>query len=388
MKALRRIQNEPSAAGVRWYLAQRGKHRRHLDATVGGLQDGLLQFYQVTAGMSHVRSWNETELLPDNPFLGFGDPYSEGASGGSYNADDLVAYFLLPYGENDGRIYAGISHRLEVVTVADDAILWPAWTESPGWVTGFTVLRHVNDSPAGYRDVNAATMFGGWRDDNTGWSAAALPFDFDQPPTVAKVLWNVLEEFAFPQTMATVPWSGGTAFSTVDDLTQLIREICDDLRRSVTGTLAFWVCPLADGSIAALSGDALTSFRIPCSAAGSGLAFGDSGQVFIDGHESGDWYLLVLRNDEAAGTLTIDVIRQRDGVQVSANGALPAYCGPLTGADDYLAEGLGATLSIGGPWFTDVGVPGYFDRIGLWNRRLTEAEVLELFNDGAGWLPV
>jgi hypothetical protein len=386
------IARAPRLANARaaWFPLQRQKRRRHSAAepVVSGLQAGLSQFYQVVPGATHLRSWNESEIVPSYPLLGFEAPYSEGASGGSYNDQDAVVYSVMPSRDGDGRTYAGIIYSFEVLTILNDAILWPEWTDNPGWVTGFTVLRRVNDVYAGYREMSAATMFAGWTDNGAGWSsAAALPFDFNNPPNVAKVLWNRLDETTLPQLMATVSWAGGTAFNAGADRTQLVRGISEDLRRDLDGTLAFWICPMDEGRVAAVSGYSKASFRLRGGSSGSGFEFGDSGNVFVDGHQPGDWYLLVMRNNTGANTLTIDALRQRDLVQVSATQVLPDYCSTLALADNYMDEGVGSALSIGGPWFSDASVPAYFDRIGLWNRPLTNEEVLELFNNGTGWLP-
>ncbi len=388
MKNLHANENKSGTARAVWYLLQRGKQRRRAHQASTGLQAGLAQFYQAVAGATHLCSWNETELVPDNPFAGLDALFTDGASGGTYHAGDLISYSILPYREIGSRVYAGLSLQIEVITAENDAIIWPAWSGSPTWVTGYTILRRVNDVYAWFRDVNVATMFAGWTDDASGWSlASALPFDFNNPPDVAKVLWNLLEEFSQPQVMATVAWTGGTAFDSGASSTQLVRAISEDLRRSLDGTLAFWMCPNQEGRVAVVSGVNKSSFRLYCAGAGSGVEFGDSGNVFVDGHQAGDWYLVVMRNDTGSNTLTIDALRQRDLVQVSATLGLPVYCGALGAGDNYLEEGVGAALSIGGPWFTDIGIPAYFDRIGLWNRPLTNAEVLELFNNGNGWLP-
>jgi hypothetical protein len=235
--------------------------------------------------------------------------------------------------------------------------------------------------------VNAATMFAGWSDNGSGWSLpAALPFDFNNPPNVAKVLWNRPDESSSPQVMATVPWPGGLAFDAASG-TQLARGLCDDLRRDINATLAFWICPTDEGTVAAITGTNKTTFRLHCGSSGSGFEFGDAGELFVDGHQAGDWYLVVMRNDTGANTLTMDALRQRDLAHGSATMPTPVYYGPLTGVDDYLQDGVASAFSIGGPWFSDVAVAAQFDRVGVWDRALTHDEVLQLFNGGAGWLP-
>ena len=156
------------------------------------LLEGLRQFYKPQAGASFVKSWDETAAVPNNPFGGMGTPYGL-SSTGPYTVGDNVRYDVFPYGESLGqRIYAGAA-ILFAVTVEDanSVIDWPAWSQSPGWVTGYSVLRYVNGPYTDYRDVAAATMFAGWQDAGTGWSApGALPRTFANPPVTAKVMWN------------------------------------------------------------------------------------------------------------------------------------------------------------------------------------------------------
>src|SRR4051812_22943386 len=85
--------------GVAWHLLQKQKSRRIHAGEGVDLQAGLLQFYQVVSGTTHLRSWNESEELPDSLIpdaLGFG---TEQGLGGTYQDGNRVDYLLYPFRE-------------------------------------------------------------------------------------------------------------------------------------------------------------------------------------------------------------------------------------------------------------------------------------------------
>jgi len=271
-------------------------------------------------------------------------------------------------------------------------VLWPVWSATPAWVTGYCVLRLVNSGYAGFRDVAAATMFGGWTDTNTGWSdPSELPADFDHPPTTAKVIWNNLNLFVPPQTFPTVAsLFGGVAFDS-NFGEALARVMSDDLRRTVDGTFAYWVCPNENiGVLHGVRGTFAETFGTGYAGV-TGTDFsvsngnGSPDSVTATGHEAGDWYLLVQRNDFLTDSFKMDLLRARDGAQFSISANYQAL--PLTSGDDYWGNGIFGVLCFGSSWHW--GVPGYayYDRMGLWDRALTDTEVLDLFNNGLGWQP-
>jgi hypothetical protein len=57
------------------------------------------------------------------------------------------------------------------------------------------------------------------RDDASGWwirqrLTGGLPFDFENPPVTAKVVWNVVDETAFPRRVRGGWSAGGWAFDS------------------------------------------------------------------------------------------------------------------------------------------------------------------------------
>lgn len=351
---------------------------------------GLLQFYVPQAGVNFLKSWNETEGVPNNPLDGIGMPYSVGWSG-SYALGDSIRYDVFPYRQVAQRIYAGAVVVYSVTVEAENAAMqWPAWSSYPGWVSGFIVLRYVNGAYAGYLDQSSMTMFAGWTDDAWGWSGPeAMPCSFANPPVTVKVLWNQPDWTEGPLELDTVlsPF-GGLAFSSMNG-DKLVRVLSDDLRRSLDGTFAFWFCPAAEssGALGAIRGVYSGSYFGNYSCSPPALDFGNSGEIGVLNHQDGDWYLAVVRHDTLTASHTLDLLRERDNARFSASVADLTYIAGLDSESDYLNEGLWALAAVGdsGHW----GIHGYayFDRIGIWNRALTEEEVLDLFNSGLAWQP-
>jgi hypothetical protein len=231
-------------------------------------------------------------------------------------------------------------------------------------------------------------MTAGWTDNGTGWSAPnTLPGGFSHPPTVANVLWNRLA-YGKPVTMPTMmsPLGGAAFDSTFGD--KLTRNWSEDLRRSVDATLAYWVCPLAESSgvLASVRGVSTYTFLGNYNCAPPDLSVGDFGEVSLADHQAEDWYLVVLRSDTLESLYKVDLVRLRDGAQFSGASALSGTA--LSAGSDYLNEGLQATLAFGSSWHWGVQGYGFYDRMGVWNRVLTDEEIMDLFNSGLGWQPV
>jgi len=376
-----------------WWLQGRRRSRIATPSPESDLLSGLVHFYLLEDGTTHVRSWGETATVPEDPFDGIG-ALSLDTNGGDYSAGQFVQYYVLPFGVQDGgRLYSGAARQLGItVGNDDDGVLWPTWSASPDWVTGYCVLRLVSGAYAGYRDVTAATMFGGWTDANTGWTdASELPCDFNHPPRTAKVIWNNLNLLVSPPTFPTVasPFGGRAFDSNLGDA--LARVMSDDLRRSVDGTLAYWVCPNENiGVLHAVRGTFAETFGTGYAGV-SGTDFGVNNgngspySVTATAHVAGDWYLLVQRNDFLSDSFKMDLLRERDGAHFSIAADYQAL--PLNSGDDYWQNGIFGVLVFGSSWHWGVPGYGYYDRMGVWNRALTNDEILDLFNNGLGWQP-
>ncbi|MEI6197588.1 MAG: hypothetical protein WCS42_25015 [Verrucomicrobiota bacterium] len=380
------------AAGVE--VTERSNAVRPDDAPVpSSLLDGLEQFYVPQPGSWFLKSFNEA--IPaglTNPFVGMAAPCAV-TGAGSYVAGNDLYFQLLPYREDgNGRVYAGTILR-SLVPGATDAfgVVWPEWSAVPGWVTGYTVLVYSESTDYLHRDVSAASMFAGWTDDGTGWTEGVFP-DFENAPRTLKLLWCQPDDGwngePVPVNLTASPL-GGYAFDATFS-TSLTRALCDDLRRSVTGTLAFWVnCDMGgyEPVVAAVRGVFATNFQVAVSE--DSFKGNNSFYCALDDCQMGDWYLVVLRNDEIYDTTRLDIARLRDGTWYSSQNALSsAYeTSALTGDSNYLEEAIWGVLTFGGAWHWGSYYPSLFDRMGIWNRPLTDFEVQQLFNQGLGWQP-
>lgn len=365
------------------------RRRARAVVSIPPLQVGLLQFYQPYVGATALRSWVEAENPPANLLAGLVSPV-QSAAAGPYVSGNFVWYQVHPYREVAGvRTYPGLSLDQSLsISLATAAVSWGAWSATPTWATGCVVVRWLNWGTYTYRDLSLAAMTAGWTDDGTGWSAPnTLPGGFSNPPTVANVLWNRLS-YAKPTAMPTVlsPLGGAAFDSTFGD--RLTRNWSEDLRRSVDATMAYWVCPQSEagGVMSSLRGVYELSFPGNYWCAPPDFTLGDDDEVMISDHVDGDWYLMVHRTDPLEDLYKMDLVRLRDSAQFSASRELPYTA--LTGASHYLNEGLLATLVFGSSWHWGVQGYGYYDRMALWSRALTDDEVLELFNSGLGWQPV
>jgi hypothetical protein len=115
------------------------------------------------------------------------------------------------------------------------------------------------------------------------------------------------------------------------------------------------------------------------------FSVGDGGEVSVEDHLDGDWYLVVLRSDPLDDLYKVDLVRLRDEAQFSGSSVLASAA--LSGADDYLTEGVVATLVLGSSWHWNLPGYGFYDRLGMWSRALLDDEILDLFNSGLGWSP-
>jgi len=382
----------PSRSKRRWlwlWLQDRRRNRSGGEEQVS-LLNGLVQFYKPLAGATFLKSLGEGEAVPSNPFNGIVTPYAE-AYAGTYALGDSIRYDVLPYRQGAQRVYAGVAIVYSLSMDYDEGgFVWPGWTASPGWVSGFSVLRYVNGTYAGYIDVAMVSMQSGWTDDSWGWSAAeAMPCSYSNPPKTAKVMWNARTWTEAPTVMPTVasPFGGVALNSSVGD--RLVRGLSDDLRRSLDGTFAFWFCPVAEteGSVGSIRGVYSGSYFGNYSCYPPNLTFGDNGEIVVPNHVDGDWYLAVMRHDTLTASHSVDLLRERDGASFSASVADLTYIAALDAEADYLVEGLWALASVGDSGHWPFPGYGYFDLIGIWNRALTNDEVLALFNNGLGWQP-
>jgi hypothetical protein len=245
----------------------------------------------------------------------------------------------------------------------------------------------VNWATYDYRDLSLAAMVGGWTDNGTGWSAAnTLPNSFSNPPTVAKVMWSRLG-YNQPDVMPTVfsPLGGEAFDSTFGHV--LTRNWSEDLRRDLDGTMAFWFCPMEESSgvVSSLRGVYDWTFLGNYNCLSPGFNLGDNDEISIGDHVDGDWYLIVLRSDTLLDEYKVDLVRLRDEAQFAGSSALAGTA--LSGSDNYFNEGMQATLVLGSSWHWGVPGFGFYDRLALWNRVLTDDEILDLFSSGLGWQP-
>lgn len=371
------------------WLQDRRRFRLAAAAVMSPLQVGLLQFYQPIAGATALRSWDEAESPPGNLLAGLVVPVQTAAAG-PYVAGNFVWYQVHPYREVSGvRTYPGLSLDQSLsISLATAAVSWGAWSATPTWATGCVVVRWVNWGTYTYRDLSLAAMTAGWTDDGTGWSAPnTLPGGFSNPPTVAGVLWNRLgydKPTAMPTVMSPL---GGVAFdSTFGD--RLARNWSEDLRRDMDGTMAYWLCPMAysSGVLSSVRGVYDYTFLGNYNCSPPDLSVGDFGELSIADHEEEDWYLVVLRSDTLEDEYKVDLVRLRDEAQFSGSSSLSGTA--LGAGSDYLNEGMLATLVFGSSWHWGVQGYGFYDRMGVWDRVLTDDEILDLFNSGLGWQPV
>jgi hypothetical protein len=382
-----------------WAQDRRRSRQHGLLPAPSSLLGGLHSFYRATPGRAFSQSWNGNESFDGDPMAGFEPVYPVAGTG--YTSNPF--FFLMPYRESGGtRVYAG------VMKIAGDPwielgeggwdFVWPGWSGMSGWTTGCLIVRGLNNdwSSLYSRVVSAATMASGWLDDGTGWTSG-VPHDFDHPPTVARVLWKIDFEgrgVAGPCDVVMSPL-GGSAFD-VSDGGQMVRMMVDDLRRSLDGTMAYWYCPTNEwvcsmwiGGAYKLNGVMHCSMSVLPEVSFAGF----TAQTGFSDSVAGDWYLIVQRSDTLVDTSTLDVFRLRDGAHIKADNMLVMTDGggcstvPLLDTDDFFADGMGSFASFGGGYCWWQAGAGYCDRIGLWNRPLTDAEVEDLFNCGLGWTP-
>jgi len=385
----------PTIRRDRTWLATwlQGRRRKRLAGVVEpqeeptGLEAGLVEFYQPEAGATFVRSFDESRAPDAVPYTMQSLEESEGE--GSYPEGTALEYFVMPYRTVDGvRVYGSclLQHSLGV-TVPDAGVLWPGGGEAPAWVTGYCVLRWVNYSTRSHRYFSVAGMLAGWLDNGTSGWIEGLPATFAAPPDVLRVMWSRDGTHSAPSTMPTVLSPlGGWAFDSTTGH-QLCREMCDGLRRMPEATMAYWLCP-ADGSggvLSSLRGVFLLSFGGNYSCSVPDFVFAEAGEASVADHQDGDWYLVVLRNDPLEELCKVDLVRLRDEAQFSASATLNAAA--LTVDDDFFYDGLLAVLVLGCSWHWGVQGYGYYDRLGVWDRALTDEEILDLFNSGLGWVP-
>ena len=250
----------------------------------------------------------------------------------------------------------------------------------------FSCFEKVNGVANGFRDMPAATFCNDWTDDGTGWlSNAALPHSFSNPPTVAKLLWCNTNWNVTGEAMSTVASPlGGVAFDGTGGQ-KLTRIMSDDLRRLTAATVATWACPSeTDGMLLTLQGINNAVFQIDYGSYVPTFAI-LNGMIELDDMEEGDWYFIAVRIDPSVNQVKLDVFRLRDGNHVTGSDSL--WYHPLTSGDNYINEGILGVFGVNGSFHHNYGEHGYFDRIGLWNRALRDDEVLQLYNDGAGWRP-
>ena len=332
--------------------------------------------------------------MPASPYHGLVAP-TEAPGSGSYAAGVTVMLQLHAFREVNGqRVYAGVAYQRDVAIGSNGSgVEWPAWSASPSWVTGYALLRFEDYIYTGHRMVTLATMQAGWLDTGSGWSGG-LPVDFNNPPVTVKAVWNATDEYGLPQVVSVVASPlGGWAFdATLGD--HLGRAMSDDLRRCPDVTMAYWVCP-ADGTsgvLSALRGIFGVSLSGNYSCVEPDLSFGDTTPVEVADHQDGDWYLLVIRRDDLADEYKKDLVRLRDRAQFSTETTLAGEgSAVLTGSDDYFQEGIWGVVAFGSSFHWVGAGPvqgyGYFDRMALWDRALSDEEVLDLFNNGLGWQP-
>lgn len=391
MRLLRPTTKQGRAWWSLW-MQNRRRSRLNVETPQSPLLTGLMQFYLPQSGVTHYKSWNEPEALVSNPFIGLVTP-TEDLGSGSYGAGDFIQYQLHPFRESGpSRVYAGVVHQKELtLTSGSSGVLWPPWGATPGWVTGFAMLRFLNASYAGYRVVTLAALLAGWTDSGTGWSSSgALPVDFNSPPTTAKVVWNVQDEYSLPQAVSVVASPlGGWAFdATLGD--KLVRALSDDLRRNVDGTMTYWMCPDANtsGVLSSLRGIFTGNMGGNYTCAAPDVSFGDTALVNVPDHQDGDWYLVVIRRDDLADAYQKDLVRLRDGAQFATVDTLEgANSTVLTDAEDYFLEGIWGVLVFGSSFHWSQQGYAYYDRLAMWDRALSNDEVLDLFNNGLGWQP-
>ncbi len=388
MRSPRRTQARLPKVKLQWLaLEMQERRRKRASRSSSLLMVDLVQFYKPVGG-TFVRSWNETESVPANPFAGITSLVLEAGSS-TYQQTDVVRYTLFPYRTAGQRIYSGAALVVDVdVEATGMQVRWPAWTGSPTWVTGFSVTREVNGSYSGFRDISLVVMVAGWVDAGGGWSpSSALPCTFAAPPITAKVLWNTQSRFYAPSAMQTVSSPlGGLAYDSAGQKF-LSRLMSQDLRRDMEGTLAFWMCPAPGGAggPAGLRGKNKVGHVSFYESAGTELYFGFNYEITITPAEPDDWYLVVLRNDKINARYRMDLIRLRDGAHFGANAFEMFGFGDLTESLDFLEEGIWAAL-----WCAGVDDPSAdvaLDRIGVWTRSITDDEVESLFNCGLGWQP-
>jgi hypothetical protein len=393
-KVMARTQEGGAEKLQAWWALRSQKRRRQRGGggPLDSLLSGLVQFYRPVPGQTCTRSWNETVNVSGNPFAGCG-LITEEAGGGTYVAGSLVSYGLWPYAEIGGvKHYAGTGWGPPVLMVAGDGstLVWEPWASMENWVSGFAVLRYVDGVYAGFRFVDATEMLAGWEDGGFGWSDAVVyPADFNHPPMVVKALWNIAAEGGAPTLMPTVMGLFGPAFAS-NGTDVLCRVLSVDIGGHALGTLAYWVCPAAEtvGVLDSLRTAEAGKFGGNYTCAGGTFRVGDSSAAEAIGHQDGDWYLVVMRNEPLLQEQRIELFRERDGQHFWASQSFG-----VTGArdlevgDDYLANGLGQVLVIGGSYYYWVMGSGYFDRIGVWERYLADDELANLFNNGLGWAP-
>ncbi len=157
-------------------------------------------------------------------------------------------------------------------------------------------------------------------------------------------------------------------------------------RTAIDGSASFWVKPddLSDSRVFIASGDGINATPYVYLGFGAGTGFLEfslnTGTNNIDrtsGFEiptNGTWYHVVITNDGSNNSFYINGILQPSS---NVTGTPGLWFGDETRTDNFRIGGLNRSDNFGN-------YSGDIDEIALWNRSLSSAEVVQLYNEGTG----
>jgi hypothetical protein len=366
-------------------------------AALVNLLAGLEEFYVGTPGRTNLRSLTEPAGDAGDLWAGrAGASATEQA--GAYGAGTAWNFELVPYTVRaEATVLAGLPQargggRRDRLRSGVGRVERPARVVRghPGDPLERELQRVV------YRDVPAANWLAGWTDTAEDWTSGpgtrGLPWTLTEPPTVARYVWGTWAAWNVVDALVTLASPLGGWAVDCDLGPALVRVSGEPALRAGDRTLAFWFRPTGETSyadIAGVRGVWTRKLVVNCALQAGSLRFwshlDETWDVAVSGHQGGDWYLVVMRLEEALDALRLDVHRLRDGAAFS--GAGPWVSETLDGTVDYVSDGHLGVVSFGCPGHWVAESYGAFDRMGLWHRALSDVEVEALFNEGLGWSP-
>lgn len=311
-------------------------------------------------GRTNLRSLTDTE--PDlGAALGLAAPWWL-AEGQGYADGSAPMFAAVPYAlRGVQRLLAGCVTRFDMGACLGvcDAV-WDASSALPLWVDGVLLVRWL-DGQVDYLDVPAASVRSGWADDGSGWTnfadAPGVMFDYSDPPLVAPYLWVGNSFWTHQETVLVMPsplggWAVDTSLGGA-----LVRAPAEPLMRAGDLTLAFWFGPTDDTGYMDIAGvrgvwvrRLVVNFSLSSGQATFWSHLTGTPSVTLTGHQSGDWYLVVMRLDALLDRLSLPI--WKSALQQVGKPALRRVQGIPPHFEFVAHSGASGTARTAFPWLT------------------------------------